>query len=733
MKRYPILLACLSSICSATLSGTVQLPSGAGLSGVSVTLRKAGGSATTGASGTWTIATTSIASHAGLDRTLTTNLSLRDGRLVLDLQGAAPNGVRLSDALRTRLPLRAAGRMAAAAIDTLVFSLGGTTRATLAVGTLDSTGILTVIDTAAVVVDQGTTTTTWATGCTTTKTTCTAGTWTAPGPSPDRSGYKLVKESDHFAIYSDETVADADATSALSTLENTVWQNLFNSNIFMPEPFCNTATKYKAAIHVHSTDGLTGGGWGGTGSYRIGMWVGPGALADHWGLTHEFTHSWQYSQTYSGGLGCPNSNTCGWVAETHANWTPHQLPEYQSNVHCSEMLDNMPHLNLGDARDRYCDWQFFEYLKDKYCPAAVNAVWTTSGVDPLTNIQKSQAWTVSQLNDFFGDWAMHNVTWDYKATPGAFRTTYGDITKTDKAERMRRLMPLEALDSSWATDRRFVSPFYGAPQRFGYNVVRLYPESGASTVTVTFRGINQTGSNADFRWGLVATNSTFTTPRYSAMKSGLDGQIVFKVNAGEPLFLVVVGTPTKFETVTFEQDYNTTWRFPYMIQLANAWPQGFQNGALDACPSGTVRHANGGGCAPSSTPSTVYVGPYARILSGGSASGTARIEDEAIVVNGSVSGGIVGGLSIIGETGSQYGNNAFNVSGSAQIRTTFYPLGFFEASQAASGTANIYGDVEFRGTGTNVSSGNHSGFVDGTQSSQNTTDKNSKGPWTWRP
>jgi hypothetical protein len=209
--------------------------------------------------------------------------------------------------------------------------------------------------------------------------------------------------------------------------------------------------------------------------------------------------------------------------------------------------------------------------------------------------------------------------------------------------------------------------------------------------------------------------------------------VTFSVVAGEPLFLVVMATPTTFQTITWDQEYNTIWRYPYMIELANAWPAGFQNGAIDACPTGTVRHSNGGGCAPSSTPASVYVGPYAKILPGGSASGNARIEDQAIVVNGSVTGGTVGGLSIVGESGSQWGNNAFTVSGSAQVRTTFYPLGFFEASQGASGTVNLHGDVEYRGTGLNLSAGNRSGFVDETSNVGLATDVNKKTVLTWRP
>jgi hypothetical protein len=577
-------------------------------------------------------------------------------------------------------------------------------------------------------VDAGTTTTTWASTTATPKPPVAPGTWRAAGANI--AGFKLVKESAHFAFYSDEAISDADLNLAADTLENTVWQNLFNSNLLMPEPYSNKADKIKPAIHIHSNYGLSGGAWvDAQGLQHLGMWIGPGALRDHWGLTHEFTHGWQNWAGFNGGLACTQSNTCGWTFESHANFTPHQLPEYQSNVHCSEMLPNAPHLYLGSTRDRYCNWQFMEFLKDKYGPGAVTQMWTTSGADPLTNIQTSRGWSLSQLNDFIGDWAMHNVVWDYKATPTAFRNTYGNITVADRAERQRRLMPLEALDSSWASNHRFVSPFYGAPQRFGYNVVRLYPTSGASTVTVKFRGVNQSGSDADYRWGLVATDSQFTSARYSVLQKGLNADLTFKVNAGEPLFLVVAATPAVFKTVVWDQDYATIWRYPYMIELANAWPQGFQNGQIDACPSGLVRHSNGGGCVPSGTPTTVYVGPYAKVFPGSSVSGTARIEDQAIVANGTVNGGTVGGLSVLGMTGG----NAFVVGGSAQVRTGFYPLGFFEPGQAASGSVNLYGDVEYRGVGLNLSAGNRTGFVDATSTVGQATDINSKTRPTWRP
>jgi hypothetical protein len=128
----------------------------------------------------------------------------------------------------------------------------------------------------------------------------------------------------------------------------------------------------------------------------------------------------------------------------------------------------------------------------------------------------------------------------------------------------------------------------------------------------------------------------------------------------------------------------------------------------------------------------VFVGPYAKVLPGTSVTGNARIEDQAIIANGTVSGGTVGGLSVIGATGSN-GNRPFIVGGSAQVRTTFYPLGFFEPSQVASGTVNLYGDVEYRGAGLNIGSGNKSGFVDAASTVGSATDINTKTRPVWRP
>ncbi|HEY5962236.1 MAG TPA: DUF6055 domain-containing protein [Polyangiaceae bacterium] len=580
--------------------------------------------------------------------------------------------------------------------------------------------------------EDGSTATVWASNCAAAPPVgCTAGTWKAGGPQNDSccSAMTLRSESTHFAVYSDEaSVTAASAEAAVDHLE-TVWNLYFGSPMYLREPFCDSATKYKANIHVHSDWGLTGGAFG---TNRMGMWIGTGGLTDHWGLAHEFMHG---VQSVEGGMQCNQSNTCGWIYESHANWAAQQQLQYHTtDVHCSEMLANAPHLYLGSTRDRYCNWQFMEYLKDKYCFSAVNAIWTgKAAIDPFTAIRNGMNWTVAQLNDFIGEWAMHNVTWDYQdpepqSTAGKnqgalYRSKYGITTDTSQTIRRLRTTKVEPLDADYATHRRFTSPFDWAPQRYGYNVVRLYPEANATAVTVTFRGVTAAPASPDWRWGLVATDSGLTTARYSPLQKGADATLTFCVKAGEALFLVVTATPSAWYDIVWDQPYNTVPRYPYAFELVGAWPEGFKSGAPDACPTGLARATNGGGCAPSGI--SAYVGPYATVLSGASVSGTARIEDHAIVAKGSVQGGTVGALSIIGTS-----NNAFAMSGGT-VKTTFYPLGFFETGQGLSG-GNLVGDVELRGTSFTVSTGTCSGFVDNATCVAPGSDATPKPPYVWR-
>lgn len=553
--------------------------------------------------------------------------------------------------------------------------------------------------------EMGRVDTDWANSCPQTSTyQCLEGSWQALQTGSD--GQPLRYESEHFAFYwNDGTNIDiAGAQGAAETLEM-IWDRYFHSSINFKPPFCDSTTKYKATIHFDNEFPLWGGSWNYQGQGIPGMWVGPSAARDRWGLAHEFAHG---AQAVTAGFPDCGGVAC-WIYESHANWMPHQI--FRDEVHCSEMLANSAHLHYGNTRTRYCNWQFFEFVKDKHCADAVNGMWSATAQrgqgDPFQKLMVNQGWNISQLNDLFGEWAMHNVTWDYQSPDGSdqgpvYRAAYGAITdnQTNYSQRRLRLTQLEPLDNSWAQNRRFQSPFYWAPQRWGYNVVQLFPERDASQVRVSFRGVVQQAANSGWRWGLVATDANLSNPRYSPIQKGSDGELNFCLSGNEQLFLVVLAAPTAYQKITWQQPadgtpYPSIYRYPYMVELEGAWPQGFSNGARDNCEAGLSRHSNGGGCAPSNTPNSVYVGPFAKILSG-NVSGNARIEDHATVINGQISGNAtVGALSIVGVNANpHHGPASFNVSDDAKLFAAFYPMGWFGNQLNLTGTAEFKGDLE---------------------------------------
>lgn len=549
---------------------------------------------------------------------------------------------------------------------------------------------------------------------------CVPGAYTAVATSDAQPPIRY--ETEHFAFrWNNNDVAQPMADAAGVQLEYT-WK-YFIDTIGFRAPFCGSATKHKVNIAIVPSYGLTGGA---DGNGNPGMWIGPGALADHFGLAHEFTHA---LQTMTGGL--QDSPYTGWLFESHANWMTTQLPEFRSNTHCSIFLKQYPHLYYGSTRTRYCNWQFLEYIKDRYGYAAINDIWNKAPkagdaaqktADPLSVLMANQGWTIEQLNDRFGEWAMRNANWDYINPDGSdqgvvYRANYGSYDQTTDSS----ILAATVLDPIDLANRRFAVPSAWAPQRWGYNIVKLYPDSGASTVTVDFRGVVQTASatatlpgladepspipapNSGWRYGLVAVGADGKA-RYSAMQRGSDGQASIAVQSGDTgLFLVVVATPTAMQKVRWDQPWYSVYRYPWMVQFTGAMPQNYQPGAVIL--AGGHKHANGGGwvAAGATVAASAYVGPYARVLSG-TVSGNARIEDHAVVADQAqvLGNARVGNLTVLRKNTM--------VRDDARAFTTFLGLGEYENNITLSGTAGNIGDVEQRGA--SFASGFYYGFVD---------------------
>lgn len=576
----------------------------------------------------------------------------------------------------------------------------------------------------------------------------------------------IIASSDHFEIrtkpYTDDgkannvSVSASAAQTALDTLEKVFC--VYHDTLGLAEPVQIGTTKHiKTRVYVFAA-GLLDALYGGQDAYGPGLWLGIGSLTDNWGLAHEYTHG---LQSNADGIG--NTAHAGWIYESHANWMAHQFAP--SNVHCSEDLVNYPYLYYGSTRDRYCNWQYLEFLKDNHGVGDVNKIWTDSkrGNDqiyqtPLTAIMMVENWGLNDLNRDFGNWAMHSVTWDYK-NGATYRSNYDgyDLSvrrgTNDWGQFVRngRVTLLNVLDTSNG-NRRYISPSYWAPQPFGYNLVRIYPTTtGAdSKITVQFRGIVQEKNNAgaytcygnltdyydkqyswcnlipddigapasNWEWGVVAIDAS-GNPRYSALQSGTAGDLDFDVKSSDKaIYMTVVAAPSTYQMILWDQFYYTIYRYPYMVGLVNAKAEGYQSSTwmLSGNTSGYSKHSNGGGYVSNSASvaSTVYVGPNA-VVKGGTLSGNAQVKDRAVVIGGTMSGSAVlegdailvsGSITENAKVGALSVIVNTNVSGSAKVYGVMRPID----GKTINGTGKLFGDLENNYSKT-VSSGAFCGII----------------------
>jgi len=501
-------------------------------------------------------------------------------------------------------------------------------------------------------------------------------------------------------------------------------------------PETNTAKcKLEAIITRPSgnADWADGGGtlYGGTvgsgNSRRPIQWL-PASASTSTAVTHELVHG---LQQMSGGFQADNpyGNFVGWIHESHANFMTAQV--FNTVDGATEVYTRQAHFHLGYAHTRYNNWLFLEYFADTKGMQFINYVWSNAyrpndpnrnSVDPFGEIMRVHNISQEEFGDMIGDFGMKNVIYDYKRK-AQFRSAYNASSVIDR-HRYHRFTYLEALDSTGGANGRFVVPFAFAPQRYAYNIIRLYPDA-SNTVKVRFRGDAQTKNNienytkkadmephanflldnpgSDWRYGLVAVKGDATsasatvTARYSELKRASDGNpdLSITLESGETqLYLVVAATPTVNHKIKWDQYYYTIYRFPYMVEITGAQPEGFQPLAVAG-----AAHANGGGFVASAAnvAASAYVGPNARVM-GGTVSGNARIEGYAVVRGGTVSGNAVisdGAVVWEGEVSENakvhgssfiYGSGT-KVLGDAQVGGTSWLSG-----GTLSGTAQMLGD-----------------------------------------
>ena len=592
------------------------------------------------------------------------------------------------------------------------------------------------------------------------------------------NGFTLIAESEHFEVCkkpktddgqaNNVSIPNSDAQGVLQSLENVFSFYIDSLGWMLPFPK-SPDTKLKSNIYVFDNSVMAAlyGGQdyvkGLNNEYGPGMWIGVGSLKDYWGTSHEFAHG---LQGVAGWMG--NNSHTGWMAECHANWMAHQYNP--KDAHCAEYLINFPYLYYGSTRDRYCNWQFLEHLKEEFGGGnkgahEVNRIWMESirdGEDgrmeqtPFSAMMMVYGWTLDSLNNQFGKFAMKNATLEYApAKKALYRESWGDYefktrrTSSGWGDLYRRHPRVTMLNKM--ADGHYISPSYWAPQRWGYNLVRIYPEK-AGKVTVKFRGIVQSkpavngytcfGDNNDtykgktYKWcnyapdklpdpasgwtvGLVAEGAD-GTPRYSEMKHGQGFNLEIETKDNDKaLWLAVTATPTEMQTILWDQFYYSIYRYPYMIEVVNGAPEGYNKDFWKpANASGYSKHANGGGLVSTkaTVAATAYVGPDA-VVNGGKVTGNARIEDFAVIENGQVQdnaivrgralvsagtvadsaileddawlvGGAISGKAKVGALSIIAGNTT--VTDNAQVYGVMWAL----TDKKISGTAQLRGDLE---------------------------------------
>ncbi len=526
--------------------------------------------------------------------------------------------------------------------------------------------------------------------------------------------------SDHFVVrtgYDDADLLDEhlapggylseDNQAALLGRAEEIWAFFINVMGFKP-PYENQDIRYKVNLHVTDYGYLSGGTFdGGSDGWPPGRHAHVAmihfATEGYGGLTHEFSHALQNMVN-----GADWFEFGGWFSESHAEYMRGQFEGYNNRPDdgCSVALITSPHQYYGTTRNRYCNWLFLDFLAQEQGYDVVNKMWSASvnspdfeldeftgdsipsqcgEIDgPFATLLRVLNWDIAQLNDLFGRWAMANITWDYDQKGGFFKKEYGTPSAVSPFDATwHRMTRLNVLD---ADKNQYVSPDFSSPQRWGYNVIQLFPDSGAQSIDIEFRGVVQEQSartklfgsfnkepsyiphpNSGWRYGVVVVDSSGNS-RKSALQSSPYGNMTVDLAADDvEVYLIVLGAPTELEQIRWDQMFYSVYRYPYRIQLNGAVPYGHEPVVFPNVAGGP--HSNGGGfvAATATLSESAYVGPEAMVLDFASVTENARIEGRAVIRNEAVVFGqaVVKDHAQVNGVAGVYGNAT--VRDSAQI------------------------------------------------------------------
>jgi carbonic anhydrase/acetyltransferase-like protein (isoleucine patch superfamily) len=457
----------------------------------------------------------------------------------------------------------------------------------------------------------------------------------------------------------DPTQAPGDIAFDPQTILNTAEQlyKFYIDTIQFIHDDAGLISQYKIILVMLNTwTGVEGWAFGGSYDATVGaMWMHPQAALSGPTLAHEFTHTLQnYTWMMNPGHGFIDSSYVGFFWETHAEFMALQrYPSVALEFDMARWL-NTCQFHWSSTRHHYQAFVFLEFIKEKDGIQMINRLWNESniGEHPLETYKRLKGINQEELNDLFAEYAMRNVTWDYEI---------GDLLRERVSTLESKFVshPTIIVDAVDESKGRYTIPNHLAPQDYGYNIIRLYPDTlpgcQKRSIHLNFQkqNIYPAYNDAGLRFGLVAVNSS-GTPRYSETYSN-SAEFTFDLQPDETeVYLVVSGAPTVHHNYAWEIGFPKIYRYPYDFILRNAKPEGFQKG-FRSPPAGVTGapHLNGGGfvAATASVDPSAYVGPLAQVLDQANVGDDARIEGTAIIKNNAVveDSVTISGQAIVGE------------------------------------------------------------------------------------
>ena len=430
-----------------------------------------------------------------------------------------------------------------------------------------------------------------------------------------------------------------DPADIITQLEN-VYDFYLNDMRFTTET--NAVAQHKIVVIVTRTwnrEALDAWATGGSAEGRVGVInIAPGAaLPGSWGLAHELGHVLQ-NLVFLGrpGMGFTDASA-GFFWEASAEFMAMQVYPNGGAGDLTRFLTT-ENLAYSSTRHHYGAWMLIQYLCDKNGGVEIfNRLWNEAQntEHPLETYRRIAGLTQAQLNVQMGEYGQHQVTYDY-TNRASFIPFVNDVFGKGFINAYPGIL-VEAVNQGAG---HYAVPYAQAPSDYGYNIIELTPSSSGGLVKVHFKGHVNSNAGSGWSYGFVGVSSS-GVPRYGPISTSADSQVQFQTQAGERVYLAVVGAPSTVHKYAFQDGFTKQWRYAYEFGISGAVPTGYQSNYQRPPAVDGRWHSNGGGWVDNraNVASTAFVGPRAAVFGSSTVTGNARIEGLSWINSGATIGG----------------------------------------------------------------------------------------------